>query len=103
MGSVSGTQFRQNVLDVGFRRFLIDVQMSRNRLIGIPGGNQFEDLDLPSSQQSMRRVLRDFGGDVCLHLLFAGIHNANGIQYLGTNEYVCSTPMKNAKAICMPA
>jgi hypothetical protein len=49
MGSVSGTEFRQNALDVGFRRFLIDVQMSGNHFIGIPGGNQFEDLEFPSS------------------------------------------------------
>ena len=34
--SVPGAQFCQNVLDVGLRRFLIDVQMCGDRLVRIP-------------------------------------------------------------------
>ena len=71
---------------LGLRRFLIDVQMSGYHLICMPGGNQFEDLELPGSEQSMRHVLRDFGCNVRLDLLFASVHIANGIQYLGANQ-----------------
>jgi hypothetical protein len=50
VGAVSGTEFRQNVFDMGFGRFLVDVQMRGNRLVGIPGSNQLEDVEFPGGE-----------------------------------------------------
>jgi hypothetical protein len=59
---------------------------ARDLLVRVSGRHQLKNLDLASSQRRIRRVLRNLGGDVGLNAPFSLIHNADGIQYLGTHE-----------------
>ena len=86
MRTVFGAEFRQHVLDMGLGRLPIDRQACRDLLLRMSGRNQLKNLDLPSRQRDVRRVLRDLDRDVGLNAPFSLINDSDGIQYFGTHE-----------------
>src|SRR5262249_20105176 len=66
VGSIVGSQFGQNILDTALNRFFRDREPRCNLFVGIPGGDQFENINLGWCERLVPGVLGEligsFGG-----------------------------------------